>query len=507
MASPIQFLPYFTALDDAPQAKPEPSFPTTPENTCALPFGPASYFKVQEPSQRLFFNHSKQQRLTLALELFSAAQVKYLDNEFKNYIQDKHPNWIIKKIEPHSSPYARNYAYEITLPNRQNVLVEKYEENLVIEFPSLNDRDVFLYTTQDYSPSNIAYRLTAVDTPGFGSGHHIHVYDHKLRRWSASIVLNSQPNTQQVFKFLEGLVKSRSDWEVNHQHLLFEIKDPTSTFAADYEELQKKVATVYQRSDVPESRLYRFIDETHGGEYMFALVKSALAKGYSPGQILNFKFHSFDGEISFRELLEQQRFRLTIITDQGSFPLMRYERASRWTGQSIFSDEQDSYQFLLLLMKLTPNSEWKKTWPGFAEQDLSINVILQEIDKAHSQENFHSFEHDVHHFIEVLIPYYRGSGKDLNQLKQRLLKQVTKAEIKPNNTSIVAHQMESLGLLLNAPEITWTPEEQQQVKDWIAKVNRWTAKANLTELFDSEVIHLYRGYDLIQKSSHDWAKR
>ncbi len=266
----------------------------------------------------------------------------------------------------------------------------------------------------------------------------------------------------------------------------------------------EKVEKEYQSSEVSDSHLYRFKDESHGGEYLLNLAKSALAKGYTPSQILNFRFFTRDSEITFRELLEQQRFRLVITTD-GGFPLMRYQQYSS-IGYPQFVD-QDSYQFLLLLMKLTPSSEWKKPWNGFTKQNLSIDHILKKVEEAYKNDEFYSGEHDVFHFTEVLLTYSQGSGKDPNQLKKRFLERETKKTIKSNNVTKIAHQMESLGLLLNAPEITWTQEEQKQVQDWIAKVNQWTARANLTELFDSEVIHLYKGYTLIQKSPHAWAKK
>jgi len=153
-------------------------------------------------------------------------------------------------------------------------------------------------------------------------------------------------------------------------------------------------------------------------------------------------------------------------------PRMRFRY---WTPAGFL--ETDAYKFLGLL--LAHEEDWGKTWRNHLEQPLSVDRLLENARSYYLTNRSTEAEvadHTHLHLVELLLTYDRGhrSRSDPNDIKRRFLDvELSRESFEGEDGSeALAHYVESLGLLLADPRVSWQPEEARRVLEWLRRLER-----------------------------------
>jgi hypothetical protein len=180
-------------------------------------------------------------------------------------------------------------------------------------------------------------------------------------------------------------------------------------------------------------------------------------------------------------------------------PRMRFRY---WTQPA--PADTDSYEFLGLL--ITHEEQLGATWSNQLHQELSVDLLLRNTRDYYLTSGGTAGEladHTHLHLVEVLLAYDRRSGQPdgADAIKRRFLEvELSRRSFGGDDgNEALGHYVESLGLLVADPNVTWQPSEKQQVRDWLRKLEQ-------DRFHDLEVVrlahltHLLKGLRQIEEN-------
>jgi hypothetical protein len=173
-----------------------------------------------------------------------------------------------------------------------------------------------------------------------------------------------------------------------------------------------------------------------------------------------------------------------------------------WTAEKFI--ETDAYKFLGLL--IAHQEDWAATWLNHLHQELSLDLLLRNTRRyylANRSTDRELADHSHLHLVELLLAYdrRRGAGRSSNEIKRRFLEvELAREEFEGDDGSeALGHYVESLGLLLENPHVTWQPDEGKQVMGWLRKLER-DRFHDLDAVPIQHLSHLLKGLRLVGES-------
>ena len=93
----------------------------------------------------------------------------------------------------------------------------------------------------------------------------------------------------------------------------------------------------------------------------------------------------------------------------------------------------------------------------------------------------------------------RDPGRDLDALKSRFLERDLGGGLPPQDAAeVLGHAVESLGLLLAEPTLTWTSQERSRARAWLTGLETGTF-ADLSAIPVNRLAHVARGLALVSQ--------
>jgi hypothetical protein len=175
-------------------------------------------------------------------------------------------------------------------------------------------------------------------------------------------------------------------------------------------------------------------------------------------------------------------------------PRMRFRY---WTAEEPF--ETDAYRFLGVLLALESNPS--ATWTNHLGQELSLELLLQSARERYLTQHEIDAETEDHsrlHLVELLLASARRQGHGADDIKRRFLEVELAREAfeGEDGSEALAHYVESLGVLLADPSVSWKTIEKEQVKAWLLRLERDSFR-DLGAVPLQHQAHLLRGLRLI----------
>jgi len=166
------------------------------------------------------------------------------------------------------------------------------------------------------------------------------------------------------------------------------------------------------------------------------------------------------------------------------------------------SNFKDCYKLIIYALKNVPIEQWSNKWITASGNEVSFHDIMQGMIIGYQYSNpvKGHFSHSHFHMPEMLLDYYRKTGASaeyFENLKQIFLNKELKADLDQLDAQGIAatasHHMQSLGYLLSAGEVTWTPEEIEQVQDWTQRALEYSLELTTEGDYDNEIAHFLVG--------------
>lgn len=164
--------------------------------------------------------------------------------------------------------------------------------------------------------------------------------------------------------------------------------------------------------------------------------------------------------------------------------------------------ETPAYKLLSLL--IAHEEDPSATWTNHLGQELSVDRLLRNTRGRYLAQRSTDEEladHSWLHLVELLLAYERRRSQPAGaeEIQRRFLE----VELVRENfageagSEALAHYVESLGVLLAEPRVTWQPQERRQVKRWLRELEReHFQRLGVVPL--QHQAHLLRGLRLIE---------
>jgi hypothetical protein len=255
--------------------------------------------------------------------------------------------------------------------------------------------------------------------------------------------------------------------------------------------------------------------ELHGGGVLGILVDYWRPHGRPPQLEDRFPFSWSTRPVALAEIYRSHQNQIFLpvpglptdeidgqIPDSPQLPRMRF-RFDEHSG-SFETSEVDSYAFLGILLEY--QQDLGATWVNRLNQHLSADLLLRNT-WAHyllSRSAEAEFaDHSYLHLVELLLAFshHRDVQLDPNRIKQRFLavelRRTEYGGYEPGEA--LGHYTDSLGFLLESPEIEWSTGEKKQVREWLEDLedNRLRELRGLPIAY---LAHLLRGLRAIERN-------
>jgi hypothetical protein len=230
--------------------------------------------------------------------------------------------------------------------------------------------------------------------------------------------------------------------------------------------------------------------EAHGGGVLRLLFEHWRPEGRAPTLDDRFPFEAGRRPLALRQLYEASRQQLFL--PRGEFPqLPRMRVRFRSPGQPVRIIESDAYHLLRLSIALEPDPS--RSWLDRAGQSLSLDLLMRNVRAHHLAGRVSAGaprDHSNLHLVELLVAF----GGDLAPVQQQFLAgELAQQDFAPLDAdAVLAHHVESLGHLLEAPALSWGDEDRQRVKRWLARLEH-TRLRDVGDLDLDALSHLARG--------------
>ena len=284
------------------------------------------------------------------------------------------------------------------------------------------------------------------------------------------------------------------------------------------QQLQRFMAQIYPRREGPDIVMAAPGGiELHGGGVLELLATLWRPNG-RPAELSDaFLFVLNGSTVPLRELYDSLRRQIFlplpgIDTEEidGQLPtspeLPRTRLQYVQNGQ-LETTELDAYNALRLLLRY--EGDLNTEWTNRLGQPISAAILLDSawdhyVVPRSAEAEF--ADHSYLHLVELLLAYNQRLGvkarRDPNQLKQRLLSVELEREDYGGYqaSEALGHYVESLGLLLAEPDVTWTNAEQAKVCAWLRDLE--TARLAAVDAVPVQhLAHLLRGLTLIEANA------
>jgi hypothetical protein len=162
--------------------------------------------------------------------------------------------------------------------------------------------------------------------------------------------------------------------------------------------------------------------------------------------------------------------------------------------------EADAYHFLALLNAHEPDRN--ATWKNALGQQLSVALLLdntRDYYLSSSDTPAEPADHSNLHLVDVLLDASRRQGQGPDAIKKHFLAVELKRDRfeAADETLLLAHYTESLGLLLADPRTRWSAEERAQVRAWLGRLDARFVSLEAEE--SRRLSHLLRGLRLVRE--------
>jgi hypothetical protein len=272
----------------------------------------------------------------------------------------------------------------------------------------------------------------------------------------------------------------------------------------DPEELHHFTAQIYPRRDGPDIVMGGLGGiELHGGGVL-ALIATLWRPNARPAELSDaFPFAWSKRAVPLREIYDSLRMQIflpvpgidteAIDGQLPTAPELPRTRMQHAVDGRLGVTELDAYNALALLVRYEADPD--AAWTTRLGQRLSTASLLDStwdhyvLPRSAEQE---FGDHSYLHLVEILLAYDRRADaeapRDPNALKQRLLSVELEREAYGGYeaSEALGHYVESLGLLLAEPGVTWTKAERAKVCSWLRDLET----VRLAEIDDAPVQHL-----------------
>ena len=225
--------------------------------------------------------------------------------------------------------------------------------------------------------------------------------------------------------------------------------------------------------------------ELHGGGVLRLLFDYWRPQGRRPRLDDRYWFASNRSHLELRSVYDAGRQQIFLpvpgeppestrgrLPDSPQLPRMRFRFGL--PGGPLRSVEADSYKFLSLLIELEPDHS--RSWLNGTGQRLSVALLMRHVRESYlaSQPSLaEPSDHSKLHLVELLVAF-RGSAAagDLAAVQQHFLgAELAQGAFDATDAGqLLAHQVESLGRLLEVPTLRWSDAEKRRVRAWLAKL-------------------------------------
>ena len=165
-------------------------------------------------------------------------------------------------------------------------------------------------------------------------------------------------------------------------------------------------------------------------------------------------------------------------------------------GGPVRSVESDAYKLLSLLVER--ESEPARVWRNQSGQPLSLALSMRHV-REHYLASGASFaeppDHSNLHLVELLVAFEsRRPAPALDAVQEHFLAvELAQQAFDPREGSyVLAHYVESLGRLLEAPALRWSAGERRRVRAWLAELEERHFRHVTGEPLET-LCHLARG--------------
>jgi hypothetical protein len=255
--------------------------------------------------------------------------------------------------------------------------------------------------------------------------------------------------------------------------------------------------------------------ELHGGGVLGILVDYWRPHGRPPQLEDRFPFSWSTRPVALAEVYQSHRNQVFLpvpglstdeidgqIPDSPQLPSMRFRFAEH--SGSFETTEVDCYTFLGVLLEY--EQDLGAAWINRLNQNLSVDLLLRNTWDHYLLSRSAEAEFDDHsylHLVELTLAFsrHRDVQLDPNQIKQRFLSvELRRTEFggyEPGEA--LAHYTDSLGFLLESPDIAWSADEKKQVREWLEdlETNRLREVQGLPIAY---LTHLLRGLRTIERN-------
>jgi hypothetical protein len=181
------------------------------------------------------------------------------------------------------------------------------------------------------------------------------------------------------------------------------------------------------------------------------------------------------------------------LRDASQLPRMRFRVAGEPPA------EVDAYHFLRLMIAHEP--DLAATWRNHGGQDLSANRVLdhtRDVYLASRDTPAEPADHSRLHLVEVLLEASRRRGQSPDAVQRHFLAvELGRETFDPRDeTLLLGHYTESLGLLLADPRTRWNAEQRRHVRAWLSRLDG--RFPDVESVPGRRLAHLLRGLRLVE---------
>jgi hypothetical protein len=253
--------------------------------------------------------------------------------------------------------------------------------------------------------------------------------------------------------------------------------------------------------------------ELHGGGVLGAIL-GFWTPGERPARLEDrFPFAWSPRAVALREIYRSHRQQIYLPVPgrafqeiQGKLPgqpqLPRMHLAFRPAVDGATSADVDAYAFLRTLLEREPSLH--AAWTTRAGQRLTADLLLRHVGDLYLSQRTvgdEAADHSHLHLVELLLDYarHRPGAVDPNAVKRRFLEvELQRQEFgEAGPSEALGHYAESLGLLLQDPDVAWTAGEKSRVRSWLQALETSGAFGDRAE--PQHAAHLLAGLRLVER--------
>jgi hypothetical protein len=206
-----------------------------------------------------------------------------------------------------------------------------------------------------------------------------------------------------------------------------------------------------------------FAPESHGGGLLRLLFDHWRPDGRAPRLADGFRFESNGRALPLARIYEAQRRQLVL--PETGLPRMRFRFAL--PGGPVRDVELDAWKLLGVLIE--QEADPTRTWTNREGRALSVERLMERVREhylARAAPAADPPDHSELHLVELLVAH----GRVLEPVQARFLAaDLGQQALAPADASfLLGHAAQSLGALLEAPELRWSEADARRVTAWLA---------------------------------------